>query len=184
MGSSGDGAMTRPSRTIVTSVASAHRRTLRKGELDEVGLTLAQRHEPDEVADADGLLDQGAEQAWGRHGDVDAPHLVEHPLVLRVVDAGDDARHAVLGLGEQRDDEVDLVVAGGGDDDVARLQLRLVEGGDLAGVGEQPGGAGDAVGVDRARLLVDEQEVVAVLDQLEGDGPADGSGSGDGDAHQ
>src|SRR3712207_6866476 len=57
-------------------------------------------------------------------GDVHAPRLVEHPLVLRVVDAGDRARHAVLGLGEQRDDEVRLVVAGRRDDDVALVEDR------------------------------------------------------------
>ena len=52
-------------------------------------------------------------------GDVDAPRLVEHPLVLRVVHAGDRAGDAELGLGQQRDDEVRLVVAGRRHDDVA-----------------------------------------------------------------
>jgi hypothetical protein len=35
-----------------------------------------------------------------------------------------------------------------------------------------------------ARLLVDQQHLVAVLKQFAGDGPAHGPGSGDGDPHQ
>ena len=63
-------------------------------------------------------------QVRRRHRDVDAPHLVEHPLVLRVVDPGDDPRHAELLLGQQRDDEVVLVVAGDGGDDVGLVDAR------------------------------------------------------------
>ena len=66
--------------------------------------------------------------------DVDAPQLVEHPLVLRVVDPGDDARHAELLLGQQRHDEVVLVVAGDGGDDVGLLDARRGERVELAGV--------------------------------------------------
>ena len=60
------------------------------------------RHQPDQVADADRLLDEGRQQPRRGHGHVDAPRLVEQPFVARVVDPGDHPRHAVLGLGEQR----------------------------------------------------------------------------------
>ena len=89
-------------------------------DLDEVRLALLQGEQPDEVADGDRLLDDGGQQPGRGDRDVDAPGLVEQPLVLRVVDAGDDAVDAELGLAEQGDDEVDLVVAGGRDDGTFR----------------------------------------------------------------
>ena len=51
-----------------------------------------------------------------------------------MVDTGDDARHAELGLGEERDDEVDLVVAGGGHHDLALGEVSLLEGRQLTRV--------------------------------------------------
>jgi hypothetical protein len=66
-----------------------------------------------------------------------------------VVDLRDDAVHAELGLGEQRHDQVDLVVAGGGDHDVAGLQPGRHQRVQLAGVGEQPLGGRDAVDLQR-----------------------------------
>ena len=66
---------------------------------------------------------RAGEQLRGRHGDVDAPGLVEQPVVLRVVDAGDDPGDGELLLGEQRDDEVVLVVAGHGDHDVGLVEV-------------------------------------------------------------
>src|SRR4029079_2432103 len=39
------------------------------------------------------------------------------------------------------------------------------------------------VGLDRARVLVDQQHLVAVLEQLGGNRPADRAGSGDPDPH-
>ena len=77
----------------------------------------------------------------------------------RAIDAG----HAELLLGEQRDDEVVLVVAGRGDDDVAALEPGCAQRGDLARVGDVPL---DAVGsvcdaLDDGRVLLDEQHLVA-----------------------
>ena len=92
--------------------------------------------------------------------------------------------HPVLGLGQQRHDQVDLVVAGGRDDDVAAVQRGLVQRADLAGVREQPLGAGQAVRLDRLGRLVDEQDLVPVLEQFPGDGAADRTGPGYRDAHQ
>ena len=50
----------------------------------------------------------------------------------------DDARHAELLLGQQRDHEVVLVVAGGRDHDVATLEAGEPKRGDLARVGDEP----------------------------------------------
>ncbi|AYN31875.1 hypothetical protein DUI70_1372 [Streptomyces albus] len=145
---------------------------------------MAEAQQPHQVADADRLLHEGGHQARGGDRDVHAPGLVEQPLVLRVVHPGHHARHPVLRLRQQRDDQVDLVVAGRGDHDVAALQRGLVEGGDLAGVGEQPLRLRYALDRDRGRRLVDEQDLVAVLQQLARDGTAHRPGSGNGDPHQ
>ena len=62
------------------------------------------------------------------------PRGVEQPLVLRVIDAGHHARHPELGLGQQADYEVDLVVAGGRNHDLGVLQADGLQRRDLAGV--------------------------------------------------
>src|SRR5690606_27768182 len=80
--------------------------------------------------------------------------------------------------------EIGLVVTGRGDDHLAPIQGRLLEHRQLAGVGQQPFRLGDARGLDGAGILVDEQNIVAVGQQLGGDGTPDVAGSGDGDAHQ
>jgi hypothetical protein len=98
-----------------------------EGDLHEPGPTPFEGQEPHEGPDRHGLLDERGEQVRGRDRDVDAPHLVEHPLVLRVVHPGDDAGHAELLLRQQRDDEVVLVVSGDGGDDLG-LGMPLVNG--------------------------------------------------------
>ena len=70
----------------------------RQGHLDQVGAALVEGEQPDQVADGHRLLDQGRHQPRRGDRDVDAPDLVEHPLVLRVVDPGHRSRHAELGL--------------------------------------------------------------------------------------
>ena len=84
-------------------------------------------------------------------------------LVARVVDPGDDLRHAVLLPRELGDDDVVLVVAGHRDDDVGRPgdagRLEHVELGAVA--------VDDAVAelvleeVERARSLLDDDDLVA-----------------------
>jgi hypothetical protein len=159
------------------------RGVLRECDLHQVGLALAQRQQPHQVADGHGLLHESGEEAGGGHGDVDAPVVAEQPLVARVVDPGHDAADGELGLGEQRHDEVDLVVAGGGDDDVAALQAGLLQGGELTGVGVDPLGAFHRLGLDVGELPLDEHDLVLALHQLQRDGAADGPGSCDRDAH-
>ena len=105
------------------------RRSLGEAHLGQPGPATLEREQADERPDGDRLLDEGGEQVRRRHADVDAPDLVEHPLVLRVVDPGDDAWHAELLLRQQGDDEVVLVVAGDGGDDVGFGHPDVGEGG-------------------------------------------------------
>ena len=57
-------------------------------------------------------------------------------MVLRVVDPGDHPGNGELLLGELGDDEVVLVVAGRGDDDVRLVEMADCSDVDLAGVGD------------------------------------------------
>ena len=159
------------------------RRALGQGDLHEPGVLELQ--ESDEGADRHRLLHEGGEQVGRGHRDVDAPRLVEQPLVVRVVDARDHARHSELLLRQQRDDEVVLVIAGCGDDDVDAFEAGLVQRADLARVGDEPlhvergAQAGDEVGV-----LLDEHDLVAGVAEVAGDVDADVPRSGDGDLHE
>src|SRR5205823_8737949 len=113
---------------------------------------------------------------------------VEQPLVLRVVDAGDDARDTELLLGEQRHHEVVLVVTGDRSDDVGLREPRLLELADLARVGHAE--------VDTEVLLrlpgllhhlatdVEHEHVVSRLGEVGRHVLADLAGADDDDAHQ
>ena len=147
-------------------------------------MTLAEGQQADEVTDGHGLLDHRGQQPWRRHGDVDAPRLVEQPLVLGVVDPGHHPIDAELGLGQQRDDQVDLVVAGRGDHHVAALDVRLHQCVELAGVRQQPLRARHAVDLHGPWLPLDEQHLVTVAEELAGDGAPDVAGPGDRHPHQ
>ena len=136
-----------------------------------------------QVADRDGLLDQRGQHPRRGHRDVDTPRLVEQPLVAGIVDAGHHPRHRELGLGEQADHDVGLVVAGRGDHHVEVLEVDRLEQGQLAGVAEAPVRGGDGVDVDVVGVAFEQRDLVAVLDELPRDGSADGAGSGDRDFH-
>src|SRR5450759_3633316 len=156
---------------------------VRQGHLHEVRTALLERHQAHEVTHGHGFFDEGAHEPGCGDGDIDAPHVVEQPLVSRMVHAGDRPGHSELRLGEQGMDEVDLVVARGRDREVARVQASLGKRVELAGVGQQPLGFGYGRRLDGARRPVDQQDAVPVGDELLGDGTADVAGSGDGDAH-
>jgi hypothetical protein len=160
----------------------------------EASLTSARRgghprtRQAHQRADRDGFLDERGEQVRCGHRHVDAPGLVEQPLVVRVVDAGHDAGHAELLLREQRDDEVHLVVAGDRHDDLGGLGMGQRELGDLAPVDvqgrdalPQPGGlgAGEAIGVE-----LDDEHLVLGVTELGGDVGADVAATDDDHAHQ
>ena len=134
-----------------------------QGHLDQPGLTAFELQDAHQAADGHGLLDQRGDEVGRRDREVDAPVLVEQPLVLRVVDPRDDARHRELLLGQQRQDQVVLVVAGGGHHDVAGVEPGGAQRVDLAAVGDVPVDA--VVGLlralhDRGSLLDDHHVVV------------------------
>jgi len=101
-----------PGQAELDDLLVARRAVAGQRHLDEARPPALERQQPHQRADADRLLDQGGEQVGRGHGHVDAPVLVEHPLVLRVVDPGHDAGDGELLLGQQADDQVVLVVAG------------------------------------------------------------------------
>ena len=102
-----------------------------------------------------------------------------------MIHARDDARHAELLLGEQRDHEVVLVVAGGRDHDVAALEPGLAQRRDFARVGEEPlDSVGGVRAVDHGRVLLDELHLVAGAHEIVGDEQPDVAGARDRDAHQ
>ena len=61
--------------------------------------------------------------------------------------------------------------------------LGLLEARHLAGVGQDPLGGRDPLGAEHVGLALDQHHLVAVADQLLGDGAANIAGSGDRDPH-
>ena len=142
--------------------------------------------QPHEVADADGLLDQrrAACAAWRprRRRPSDSSNI--HSFfgwLTRATTRG----HAVLGLGQQRDDEVDLVVAGGGDHDLAAPAGRprratAISQASADAATSAPGTTRAGLGGSRSMSSTSWP----LPSELAGDGAADLAGTGDGDAHQ
>ncbi len=87
------------------------------------------------------------------HGDI-YPQLLEDGLVLGVPDAGYGAADIELLLSHLAGDQVILVVAGNGDEDIRPAGAYLVQGGRLAAV---------AVDADAAHLVVDYLAVAGFL---------------------
>src|SRR5918995_869908 len=160
-------------------------RVLRQRDLDESGLPALELQDPHEPPHADRLFDERGDEVRGGDRQVDPPVLVEHPLVLRMVYPGDHSGNRELLLGEQRDDEIVLVVASRRDDDVAALEAGLLEGRHLARVGDEPLDAlvGDGALDDRG-VLLDELHVVSGRVQVVGDEEPDVAGAGDRDPHR
>ena len=120
-----------------------------------------------------------------RHREVDAPVLVEEPLVLGWFTRATTRGTPNSCLDEQRDHEVVLVVAGRGDHDVAALEPGLAQRRHLARVGDEPLDPVVGVGaLDHGRVLLDELHLVPRAHEVVGDEEPDVAGSGDRDAHQ
>ena len=141
-------------------------------------------HDRCEAPVGDRVLDVGRDDARRRDGDVHSPRLVEEPFVLRIVHACDDSLDAEFGFCQERDDEVDLVVARRRHDDVGLVEIRPLEARELAGVVELPLRLGDGGHFHRRGVAVDDRDVVAGLDELLGDRPAHGPGPRDDDFHR
>ena len=161
-----------------------HGRVLVEGHFHETGVAALELQQADEHADRDGLLHEAGEQLRRRDGDVHAPHLVEQPVVLRVVHPGEHPGNGELLLGELGDDEVVLVVAGRGDDDVHLVEMRRLQRRHLAGV---RGHIRDAIdrrqGGHEVRVRVEQLHLMAVLGQVLGEETADLARPCDRDLH-
>jgi hypothetical protein len=153
-------------------------------DFDDVALAVVRRHQPDDLTPADGLLGGGDECARCGYGHVDSPLLGEQPLVAGVVDTCDDAWHRELGLAEQREHEVDLVIAGCRDHDVRGVDAGRLEGGKFAGIGQHPVGVGHQRWPVVRPLALDQQDLVAGAEYGVGDRLADVAGSSDRYSHQ
>src|SRR5439155_25699847 len=104
--------------------------------LDDLEVLLAQLEQVDELVLRDLMLDQG-EQARGRADRRRDAEQVEMCLVAGIVDARDDLGNPVLLARELADDDVVLVVAGSGDDDVRRTRdAGALEHGQLRGIAD------------------------------------------------
>ncbi|SKV61711.1 Uncharacterised protein [Mycobacteroides abscessus subsp. massiliense] len=135
------------------------------------------------MADVDRALDTRDHGAGRGDCHIDAPVRAEQRLIADVIDAGHDPGHTELGLGQQAHDQICLVVTGGGDNHVTGLDPCFFESLQLAGIGVEPVGPGHRVRIEVAALAFDQQDLVAVVEQLAGNGTADLAGAGNSDSH-
>ena len=175
-------------RRVARQRELAHRptapgRVVGQGDLHQVGVALAELHQPDQVTDRDRLLHHRGQHPGCGHRDIDAPGLVEQPLVARIVDPGHHPGHRELRLGQQADHHVDLVVTGRGDHHVELLEVHRLQHAQLAGVAEAPVRGRDGIDIDVVGIAFEQRHLVFVLEQFAGNGTADGAGSGNGDFH-
>src|SRR4051812_17204260 len=129
------------------------------------------------------VLDQPQDQIGGRHGGLDAEQL-EVLKVARVVAARDHALHAVLLAGDLADQNVVLVVAGHGDDQVGALDAGPLEHPQLRAVAVLRGVLELLLdGAEARPVVLDDRQLVALVDQLASQVPADLPGTDDDDVH-
>src|SRR5450756_2605732 len=151
----------------VLHVGVGEGRVLADLELYELYLLAPQRQQMHELVRRQLVHDEVQHRRGGAHRVLDAEQ-VEGGLVEGVVDPGHDLGHAELELGDLRDDDVVLVVAGDGDDHVGATDAGLLEDPDLGAVAEHEGVFAEQVGDEVvARLaLLDEGDLVAKLHEL------------------
>src|SRR3954454_8086902 len=160
------------------------RRALAHLDLDDLELLALQVEEMDEAVLRHLVLDQPQDQVGRGDRGLD-PQQLEVLEVPWVVDARDDPSDEVLLLRHLADEDVVLVVARDGDDEVGALDARALEDPQLGGVAVL-----DRVlelFLDRqvaAAVVLDQRDLVPLADQLAGEVPADLAASGDDDVHQ
>src|SRR4051794_37765421 len=159
-------------------------RTVADLELDDLQALLLEREQMDEPVARHLVLDQAQDQVGGADRGLDAEQL-EVLEVPRVVDAGDDALDEVLLLGDLADEHVVLVVAGDRDDEVRALDARALEHPQLGRVAVLHRMLelllDDEVA---APLALDERDLLALVDELARQVPADLAAADDEDIHQ
>src|SRR4051812_4154051 len=168
----------------LSHLAPRGRRVVAHLELDDLELLLLQGEQVHQAVARHLVLDEPQDQVGRADRRLDAEQL-EVLEVPRVVDPGDDAVDEVLLLGDLADEQVVLVVAGHRDHQVGALDARALQDPQLRAVAvlhrvlelllddEVP----PAVGLD-------ERDLLALLDELAGEVPADLAASDDQDVHQ
>src|SRR4051794_27187675 len=159
------------------------RRVVGDLELDDLELLLLQREQVHQPVARHLVLDEPQDQVGRADRGLDAEQL-EVLQVPRVVDAGDDAVDEVLLLGHLPDEQVVLVVAGHRDHQVGALDARALQHPQLRAV---------AVLHRVLELLLDhevaapvgldQRHLLALLDELSGEVPADLAAADDEDVH-
>src|SRR4051794_33970887 len=147
-------------------------------ELDDLQPLLGQVEQVHEAVARHLVLDQAQDEVRRADRGLDAEQL-EVVEVAGVVDAGDDPLAEVLLLGHLADEEVVLVVARDRDHEVGALDPRALEHPQLGGVAVL-----DRVlellldGQVAAAVLLDHRHLVALVDELASEVPADLAGAG------
>ena len=144
------------------------RRTGGQGHLDEVGTRRLELQDTDQRPHRHRLFDEGGQQVRGRHRYVDAPGLVEQPVVLGVVHPGHHPGDGELLFSQQRHHKVVLVVTGGGHDHVGGGQAGGVQRRDLAGVPHHPLDAQARSSPGHVRVYLHQEHLVAGVVQVGG----------------
>ena len=129
------------------------------------------------------LFDERRHDTRGRDGHIHTPRLIKEPLVLRVVQAGDDARNRKLRFGQQRDDQVRLVVPRGGNHHVGLGHASVAQGVGRARICEHPVSVSDRGNTQLFGHVVDQGNVVTVSEELQGNAAPDRTGSSNDDLH-
>ena len=148
-------------------------------ELDDLEPLLGQVEQVDEPVARDLVLDQAQDQVGRGDRRLDAEQL-EVGEVPRVVAAGDDPLAEVLLLRDLADQQVVLVVAGDRHDEVGALDPGPLEHPQLGRVAVLDGVLELLLdGQVAAPVLLDHGDLVAALEQLAREVPADLAGAGD-----
>ena len=142
-----------------------------------------EREETHRDTHRDGFLHEGGHDARRRHRHVHTPRLIEEPLVLRIIQARDDAGDRKLGLCQQGDDQVRLVVARGSNHHVGLSHARVAQGIGRTCVCEHPVSVRNRGNAQFFRHVVDQGDVVTVSEELQCDAASHRTGTGNDDLH-
>ena len=130
------------------------------------------------------VLDEVEDQVGRRDRRLDAEQL-EVLEVARVVAAGDDPLAEVLLLGDLADEDVVLVVAGDGHDEVGALDAGALEHPQLGAVAVLDGVLELLLDAQvGAAVVLDERDLLPVADELAGEVEPDLAAADDDDVHQ
>src|SRR5436190_3181075 len=168
----------------VSDLLPVRGRAARHLELDDLQALLLEREQVHQAVARHLVLDEPQDEVGGAHRRLDAQQL-EVLQVPRVVDAGDDALDEVLLLGHLAHEDVVLVVARHRDHEVGALDARPLEHPQLRRVAVLHRVLelllDDQVA---APVALDERDLLALVDELAGQVPADLASADDQDVHQ